>query len=186
MTNPCHKMHFGFGDRLNFKGKFVMAGKGNPPGSNNGGGMRKGYKTRKVMERELRAAQKALAEEVERNGVKKAAELNGKMPKDILFELSNYFYSLAAQFQPIPTNTNADPKQFQTYMKMAADYAARVAPYYHQKLATLTVVPMPMDLTRLSNEELMQLEALHAKASLPGGDTGGAIKTIEPDRAFAA
>lgn len=151
-----------------------MAGPGNPRGTNRGGGWRKGMKARKTLERELGEARELLERyERERLAASQVQNQGKKQPRDVLSDAMQYFFALAAKHQPTPDNADADEKKFEKYLREAADIAAKVAPYVHQKLQALQVTALPLDLSKLTEEELLDLERLHQKASLPGGDSGG-------------
>lgn len=107
-----------------------MAG-GNPKGSNAGGGFKKGQKTRKTLERELVAAR---AQEAVRAADQVAAAGGAKLAKDVLREAMNYFYGLAALYQPSASNRQADEKKFAAYMKQATDIAGDLIPYETPRL----------------------------------------------------
>lgn len=118
----------------------AMAGKGNPKGSNGGGGMRKGAVTKKVAARRKLGRQQAAAAEVE---IVQAAEAEAaatglprnKLAKEILEDACNYYYGLAAKYQPAPGNATADEKLFDVYMTKAANIAKDLAPYQSPRLA---------------------------------------------------
>lgn len=162
-----------------------MAGKGNPKGTNRGGGMRKGQVSRKVRERTMAPVYEQVAEAVKPKvaRVRKAAappvtppRARLKLGKEILEEAANYFFGLAAQHQP--GAEKADVKLFETYLEKAADIAAKVAPYQSPRLSNVAVTPQPIDLTKLSDGELDQLERIYAKARAAGGDTGGEAASV--------
>lgn len=152
-------------------------GRGNPKGTNRGGGRIKGQR------RGMTKAQVLEAQETARHSANLAAATGrGVTPSrtgvlksmDVLEQGMNYFFALAARYQPSPTNAEGDDKKFQLYMDKAGDFAAKLAPYQHQRLETQRIVQVPLDLTKLDDAELEQLERLHAKAANIGGDTGGA------------
>jgi len=99
-----------------------------------------------------------------------------KLSKDILSEAANYFRGLAAQYQP--GQPAANPKLFRENMVLAGKFAAQAAPYESPTFASIRVSQTPLDLGRLTNEELEQLEHLHLKAAIADGDTGGAPPSI--------
>ena len=143
-----------------------MAGVGNPKGSNGGGGMRKGQSTRKTVERKTVAAKEAAVAEV------KAPRT--KLAREILSDAMVYFFGLAARYQPSPTNGLQDEKKFEKYLDRAADIAGKLAPYQSPRLSSVAVTEVPMDLSRLTDKELRDLERLHAKATLIDGNSAGA------------
>ncbi len=160
-----------------------MAGKGNPKGSNAGGGMRRGQVTKKVQERAKIAAYERAA-----NIAAPKARKRQKLPepppntprlklgKEILEEAANYFFGLAAQYQP--SGATPDIKKFEVYLEKAADIAAKVAPYQSPRLSNVAVQQQPMDLTKLTDAELAKFEQLYLKASQPAGDTGGTSAAV--------
>lgn len=143
-----------------------MAGPGNPKGTNRGGGMRKGQVTRKTVERKTVAAKEAAVAEVKTPRTKLAQE--------VLADAMTYFFGLAARYQPSPTNGAADEKKFEKYLDRAADIAGKLAPYQSPRLQSVSVTEVPMDLSRLTDKELRDLERLHAKATLASGNSSGA------------
>lgn len=151
-----------------------MAGTGSRRGSNNGGGMPKGHKTKKVLEREEIERQQQRASEA---AVKIARA--PKMAKDVLSEAMNFFFGLAALYQPSPANAQANEEKFEKYLIMSTEIAGKLAPYQSRRLASITHTQVPMDLSRLSDAELDALERLQRKATDLGGDTGGAGQTIQ-------
>lgn len=141
-----------------------MAGVGNPKGSNGGGGMRKGQSTRKTVERKTVAVKEAAVAEVKTPRT--------KLAREVLSDAMVYFFGLAARYQP--GGANADEKKFEKYMDRAADIAGKLAPYQSPRLSSVEVTEVPMDLTRLTDKELRDLERLHAKAALIDGNPAGA------------
>ncbi len=180
-------------------------GRGTLKGTNGGGGMIKGQhrgETRaQAMERmgatkAYEAAVKAVREagaapggtaptapvvevppprETPRTSGKKA---NVKLAVEVMSEAMNYFFGLAALYQPSEGNTHANEPKFEKYLGKSADVAGKLAPYQSQRLETTTVIQVPMDLGRLTIEELAQLEHLHAKAAVIEGNPGGDSATI--------
>lgn len=132
--------------------------------------MPKGHKTLKVQARE--AEKKA--------GKQAAAALaagqapRSKLAKDVLSEAMNYFFGLAALYQPAQGNANANEPKFEKYLTQAADIAAKLAPYQSRRLASIQFTEVPLDLSKLTDEELAELERIHTKAADTSGDTGGA------------
>jgi hypothetical protein len=62
-------------------------------------------------------------------------------------------------------------------MELAGHMAEKRAPYLHSRLATLTIREEPIDLTKLSDDDLATLERLHAKAAITSADEGGTRST---------
>lgn len=152
-----------------------MAGKGNPKGSNGGGGpirgQRRGETKVQALARMRGERAEAVASQVQGEIPRQDAEPRQKLGKQILEEAANYFFSLAAKFQT--GSPDADPKQFDKYLEKAADIAGKLTPYQSPRLSSIAVTQIPLDLTKLTGEELDQLERLHAKAAVTGGNQGG-------------
>jgi len=155
-----------------------MAVRGNRPGSNNGGGMRKGQKTKRTLEREAREAALAEQQRAAQHANRVPRRERGKLAIDVLDEAMNYFFGLAATYQPTDNNPKRDEKKFERYLDKGIDAAAKLAPYQSQRLSAQQVTHTPLDLSKLSNEELDELERLHAKAAVAGGDQGGAAAQV--------
>lgn len=111
-----------------------VAGKGSPKGSNNGGGMRKGQTTAKVR---ARKAAKAAAPKVAKavDAEQDPPQTVPKLAKEVLQDAMNYFYGLAALYQPIASNPQGNETKFERYMDKAADIASKLAPYQSPRLA---------------------------------------------------
>lgn len=92
---------------------------------------------------------------------------------DVMSEMMNFLFGLAAFHQPREANPNADIKKFLEYGTKAAVIAARLASFETPTLTAMRVSQIPLDLSKLSNEELIQLEQLHVKAAVLDGDQGG-------------
>lgn len=111
-----------------------MAGRGSPRGDNNGGGRKPGQKNKATLAREA-----ALTEAV---GASKAAEAagGGKRASTVLAEAMNYFYGLAARYQPGANNPAANEKLFRGYLLDAASMAKALIEYQEPKLQRTTLV----------------------------------------------
>jgi len=128
-----------------------MAGRGNPKGSNGGGGRRKGTPNKITL---VRAAQ-----------VAEVARATGKkLGVEIMEEAANYFFGLAARHQP--TGPDPNPTLFREYLKDAADYASKLAPYQSHRLSSITIQRNPVDLSKLTNAELEQFIGLVTKSAI--------------------
>lgn len=152
-----------------------MPVRGNPKGSNGGGGRIKGQRFGETKAQALARMRGDVAEAVatQVQAGARADVPRQKLGKDILEDAANYFFGLAAKYQPSEGNPDADEKKFEKYLDKASDIAAKLAPYQSPRLSSVQVTEIPMDLSRLSNEELEQLERLHAKAAHTGGNPSG-------------
>jgi hypothetical protein len=163
-------------------------GRGNVKGSNGGGGRIKGQKNGETKEQALdrlaaEAAHKVAAQVTgdvsapeEVVPVARPAAAGMKLGKDILAEAANYFFGMAAKYQP--GGVEFDERKFERYLEKAADIANKLAPYQSQRLSATTITEVPMDLSVLTNEEIDQLERLHAKAAVPSGHQGGKASAV--------
>lgn len=156
-----------------------MAGYGARKGSNNGGGrikgQRKGETRVQAIERMTMENAPGTVEEVVRTHT--AAGHHRKLAKDVLGEAMNFFYGLAAKYQPTEGNATADERKFLTFLDKTADIAAKLAPFESPKLSNVTQVQAPLDMSRFTVPELEEFERLLAKAAQPAGGTGGAGET---------
>lgn len=157
-----------------------MAGYGSKKGSNNGGGrikgQRKGETKKQALER-MGVIQHDNAMANVRVATAVARPAGKKLAKEVMDDAMTYFYGLAAKYQPSDTNAEADERKFIEYLEKASDIAGKLAVYQSPRLSNVTQTQLPVDLTRLSDEELDAFERLIAKAALAGGDTGGAGET---------
>ena len=154
-----------------------MAGKGNPKGTNHGGGWRTGQQSKKVARRRADARIAKASEQAAKIVREEAARSpQVKFAKEVMSEAMNYYFGLAATYQPgVP---QADEKKFMGYLDKAVDVAAKLAPYQHQRLAAVQVTQQPLDLKKLSIPELQELERLIAQAAVAGGNPGGAGNSL--------
>lgn len=154
-----------------------MAGYGSKPGSNNGGGRIKGQRrgeTKKQALERMAVEGGTVAEvvaAVQRPGVHR------KLAKDVLGEAMNFFYGLAAKYQPTEGNQNADERKFLTFLDKTAEIAGKLAPFESPKLSNVTQVQAPLDMSRFTTSELEEFERLLAKAAQPVGGASGAGET---------
>lgn len=131
--------------------------------------MPKGHVTRKVA---IREAEKKAGQMVDKAMAAGQAPRT-KLAKDVLSEAMNYFFGLAALYQPSQGNTQANEPKFEKYLSMSAEIASKLAPYQSPRLASQTVMQVPLDLSRLTDAELAELERIHAKAAVADGDQSG-------------
>lgn len=153
-----------------------MAGRGNPPGSNGGGGRRKGQKSKTTLEREARAVEQAEQQIAEASRARGAQK---KLAREILDDAMQFYFGLASRHQPVATNTEADEKKFLTYMDKAVGVAKELAQYQSAKLSSVRITQSALDLSLLTDQEIDDLERLHAKATDLGGDQGRAGSTLQ-------
>lgn len=100
-----------------------------------------------------------------------------KLAHEVLSTAMNFFYGLSTLYQPLPSNPNRNEKLFHQYMMDSVDIAKALLPFQMPRLSSVTIQQLPLDLTRLTDQELEELERLHTKASDDSGDTGGAEPT---------
>lgn len=101
--------------------------------------------------------------------VAKVRAAGKKLAIEVLSEAMNFFYGLAAYYQPNPTNLKANEQLFHTYMDKAGNLAAKLAPYESPRLSAISVAHTPMDLSELDDQELADLERLVTKAANSAG-----------------
>lgn len=139
------------------------------------------------VERMRRAAEKTIKPKVEAMraeapplraplAVRKA---HAKRAEDVLSEAMNTFYGLAARYQVTPDNPHADEARFDKYLIEARKTASDLIRYQTPALAAVTLRQQPMDLSRLSETELADLERLYAKAAIADRDQDGAGQTVQ-------
>lgn len=131
-------------------------------GKRPGAGRPVGSKSKLTLEREARV--------IAATGVKPGQKLG----VDIMSEAANYFFGLAAKYQP--TGKEPNEQKFNEYLKTAADIANKVAPYQSQRLSSVEI-RRTVDLTKLNVDELRELERLVTLAAISSGDTAGAAET---------
>ena len=144
-----------------------MASRGGP---NRGQGRKPGAKNRKTLERE----NAALAEQLRTRKVSKS-------DLQVLLEIRDFFMGAAANEQHNAKKAGIDPNHelIDRWLELAGTMASKRAPFLHARLNRVTVTEEPMDLSRLNDDELAQLERLRAKASDAGGDQGREGATLQ-------
>ena len=138
-------------------------------GPNRGQGRKPGTKNRKTLERE----NAALAEQLRTRKV-------SRTDLDVMLEIRDFFMGMAANEQSKAEREKRDPDHavlIQAF-DLAGAMAAKRAPFLHARLNSVTVREDLLDLTRLDNDELAQLERLRAKAAIIGSDPGRAGATL--------
>lgn len=107
-----------------------------------------------------------------------------KMAKDVMSEAMNYFGGLATKFQPdATTGLFREPEheqKFERYLSKAADIAKALAQYESPRMQSITYRHDPIDLSKLNDRELAELDRLLAAAALADGTSGrprGAVTT---------
>lgn len=105
-----------------------------------------------------------------------AARLGQKLAVDVLSEAMNFFYGLAGMNQPKAGEPfgGEQARQFRDDLLAMAQVARDLAPFQTPRLSSVTLQQLPPDLSNLTDDELADLERLHAKAANAGRDTGGA------------
>ena len=133
-------------------------------------GRPQGLKNRKTLERE----NAAMAEQLRTRKV-------SRTDLQVMLEIRDFFMGVAAQEQKKAAEQGRDPN-FDLMMKaldLAGAMASKRAPFLHARLNRVTVSDEIMDLSRLNDDELAQLERLRAKASELGSDPGRAGATLQ-------
>lgn len=121
-----------------------MGGRGNRKGSNGGGGRIKGQKRgetkQQTLDRLARERAHKVAVEVTGEADDLPIEASAavapaamKLGKEILAEAANYFFGMAAKYQP--GGPEFDERKFERYLDKSADIASKLAPYQSPRLA---------------------------------------------------
>ena len=113
------------------------------------------------------------AKEIEAKAPAPGPRARQKKAVVIMREIAQTYYALAAQYQPTATNPNANEKKFLEYSRLAGLMSSKLAPFESPTYAPIKLAPIPLDLDKLSEQELETLERLHAKAAVDPGDQGG-------------
>lgn len=146
------------------------------PGAGRPPNLFKRQQKREEAEAEARNLAAALTVPPRKAGQKSAVE--------IMREVSNALYGMAARYQPRPdpndpTKTVGDPEKFRAFATDAATVAGKLAPFEGPTFASIRMTQTPPDLSKLTDEELAIYEQLALKAAGDaGGDTGGARQTV--------
>lgn len=133
--------------------------RGSAPGERRGG-RRKGVPNKATLKKSAERAEQARAKGL-------------KLGVDILSEAANYFVGLASTYAPVDGNPNANRDKFAENLRLAASIAKDLAPYETPRLQSVAVTDERLDLTKLTDKELRDLDALYAKAApdKPAGHT---------------
>jgi len=90
---------------------------------------------------------------------------------DLMSQTMTHYWNLAAKHRvggPEP-----DELKFDHYLGKCGNVAKDLAPYETPKLQTITMREETLDLTKLTDEELTQLESIRAKAAVRSGNSIG-------------
>lgn len=136
------------------------------------GGRTKGTPNKATLDRELKA-KVALTEEVRKHPPRKS-------DLDVMIEIRDFWMGYAATEQRLANEQNRLPDLdiMHKALELAGAMAARRAPYLHQRLNSVTLREDLLDLSRLNDSELSELERLRQIATVDRGDQGRAGATL--------
>jgi hypothetical protein len=133
------------------------------------GGRRPGSRNKATIEREMAAqAQVIITKRV------------SKTDLEIMLEIRDFWMGYAATEQRAATEQNRLPNidKMAKALDLAGTMAAKRAPFLHGRLASITLKDEHLDLSRLTDEQLAQLEQLRQIAAVPSGDTSRTPQTF--------
>ena len=139
-----------------------METKGKRGGRREGSGRKRGTPNKSTI----------IQREVDRERRELAGLRSGKV---ILSELANHFRNLMAKYQENSPTPN--PRKYDRYSKLALKAAAAVAPYEDAKLSALAITQINYDLSKLSDEQLDELDKLTSAATVTDADRAGEDQT---------
>lgn len=105
-----------------------------------------------------------------------AARMSGLLPAAMMLESARKLYELANQALADKDHGPGSVKHL-SLLRMAVDVAAQAAPYFDYRLSALKVERPPIDLSKLSEKELVELLALYDRAAAKAVDRDGAAAT---------
>lgn len=90
------------------------------------------------------------------------ARSTGALPSENMLTIARNFMALAAKYQPRPGNVDAHEGKYAEFMKMALDANNKAAPYFEQRLASVSHTHR-FDLSDCTDAELEILERIQSR-----------------------
>ena len=93
-----------------------------------------------------------------------AARASGLMPSAMMLEGARELYEMAAEAKAEDNGKGKGSAKHLTLLQAFISAAAQAGPYFEYKLATMKVEQQPIDLTKLTDQQLADLIAIYNSA----------------------